>query len=342
MSLTPLLQVRAPGKLILSGEHAVVYGHPALAMAVNRYVTASVSRGLLPSIFFDLADIAHRGSVTPDRLKRLKDRIKRKYRRFMAGEYDIRTVIQKPFELAQYAMSTFTDSMNITLPQGIKLRVNSDLPVGCGMGSSAATILAVMAAMSHYAGKPIETEALFRLALEAEHMQHGKSSGLDLRVALEGGCLFWEQGQVQRRVMPALPLYLVNTGTPLSMTGECVTQAAAYFKTGSLGDEFAAVTRCFDAALKTADLPALQTVVRENHQLLVRIGVVPQMVQQLIHAIEETGGSAKVCGAGAVRGDRAGAVLVLTKSEDALSTLCKRFGYEILPVACDERGVHVV
>ena len=52
------MKVLAPGKLILSGEHAVVYGKPALAMAVNRYVTVTASPQLLPFISFDLSDLA--------------------------------------------------------------------------------------------------------------------------------------------------------------------------------------------------------------------------------------------------------------------------------------------
>src|SRR5690242_16267161 len=110
------LQVRAPGKLILSGEHAVVYGQPALAMAVNRHVTATVSRELLPQILFDLADLAHHSHFSLDGLRKLKQRVKRKYHRFTRGEYSIRDVLEKPFELAQFALGAFTDSMRVTLP----------------------------------------------------------------------------------------------------------------------------------------------------------------------------------------------------------------------------------
>ena len=53
------MQVKVPGKLILSGEHSVVYGKPALAMAVNRYVTANITEERKPQILLDLADLAY-------------------------------------------------------------------------------------------------------------------------------------------------------------------------------------------------------------------------------------------------------------------------------------------
>lgn len=342
-NLKPLtLQVRAPGKLILSGEHAVVYGHPALAMAVNRHVTATVSRELMPRILLDLADFAHRSHFSPNGLKKLKDRLKRKYHRFVRGEHSIRDVLQKPFELAQFALSVLTESTNVSLPYGVKMRVHSTIPVGCGMGSSAATILSVMTAVSHYLQMPLSPEALFQHALEAENMQHGYSSGLDLQVAMRGGCLYKHNHIIEARTFPSLSMCLVNTGTPASTTGQCVETVASYFREGSMGDDFAAVTRSFDNALQSGDISAIRTAVRENHQLLVKIGVVPELIKDFIVEIERTGGAAKICGAGAVAGDRAGVVLVMADDVQAIEAHCTKAGFSILPIQCEKRGVYVV
>ncbi len=64
--------------------------------------------------------------------------------------------------------------------------MQSDLPIGCGMGSSAATILSVIYAIATHLHLPISQEKLFQLALEAENMQHGRSSGLDLKIVYAG------------------------------------------------------------------------------------------------------------------------------------------------------------
>ena len=334
------LKILVPGKLILSGEHAVLYGNPALAMAMNRYVTATVTRETLPQILFDLSDIAHRSHLSFSALHHLKDRIKHKYHSFMRGDFGIRDVLQKPFELAQFALGVLAESLNLSLPHGVKIHVQSDIPIGCGLGSSAATILGVMQAVSHYLQQPLSQEQLFQLALEAENMQHGRSSGLDLRIAMQGGCLYMHQQHIEKRSIPSLPMYLVNTGKPATTTGQCVEKVMPHFKSTSLKDEFTAVTQAMDTAIQQASWQDMQQAIRENHRLLVNIGVVPEKVRRFISQVESIHGAAKVCGAGAVAGAQAGAVLVTTEDKTALTSLSARFGYNIIPISGELRGVH--
>ncbi|VVC76545.1 Hydroxymethylglutaryl-CoA synthase [Aquicella siphonis] len=334
------IRVIAPGKLILSGEHAVVYGSPALAMAVNRYVTATVTREQVPQVLFDLSDLSHRSRLSVDALHHLKNKIKQKYYRFIRGDFSIRDVLQKPFELAQFAIGMLTESLNLTLPHGVKIQVQSDLPIGCGMGSSAATIVSVMQAISSYMELPVPQEQLFKLALEVENMQHGYSSGLDLRVAMQGGCIYMRGQTLEPRSIPSLPMYLINTGSPESSTGHCVESVAPYFKSGRLGEEFTAVTTAMDTALKQQAWRGMQEAIRGNHRLLTDIGVVPERVRKFVSLVEAAGGAAKICGAGSVTGDKAGAVLVVSDDQQSLASLSSRFGYNVIPISCEPRGVY--
>ncbi len=336
------MKVYAPGKLILSGEHAVVYGKPALAMAVNRYAMATVTREVLPRILFELSDLAHRGHLSFSAVRHLKDRIKRKYQRFIRGEFSIRDVLHKPFELAHFALSVFIESLNLSLPHGVKIHVQSDIPMGCGMGSSAATILSVMHAISHHLHLSLSSEKLFQLALEAEKMQHGFSSGLDLRVSLYGGCLLMQEQKIIERPIPPFSLYLINTGMPQTTTGECVESVAEHFKSNQLSDEFANITLAMDEALRQQSTVKMQAAIRDNHQLLIKIGVVPDKVQQFIQQIVSNGGAAKICGAGAIAGDQAGAVLVMHDDAICINQLAKNFGYSVIPIIGEARGVHAI
>lgn len=336
------MKIHAPGKLILSGEHAVVYGKPALAMAINRYATASAIPQLLPLVSFDLSDLAYEHGLTFTALNRLKSRIKQNYQKFISGDFTIRDVLQKPVELAQFAFSLFLETLNLKLTQGIKIRLQSDIPMGCGMGSSAATVLSIVHAIAHHFKIDLSPDIFFRLALEAENMQHGYSSGLDLHVSLNGGCVFVNNGQTHQRAIPELPLYLVNTGVPQTTTGECVAHAAPFFKNSQIGDDFAAVTEAMDNALPQKNFANIKKIIQANHELLVKIGVVPLTVQRFIQEVNQVEAAAKICGAGAVAGEKGGIVCVMTDNIEALTQICNRYHYAILPVMGESRGVHIV
>ena len=336
------MKVLAPGKLILSGDHAVVYGHPALAMAVNRYVTATATPQVAPHVSFDLSDLSYQKRLSLSTLESLKDRIKEKYHRFVNGDFKIRDVLHKPVELAQVALSLFIEVLNIKLTQGVKIHVESTIPMGCGMGSSAATVLSVVHAIANHLDMNLTPEMFLRLGLEAENMQHGYSSGLDLQVSLYGGCLYIQEGLLQQRALPTLPMYLVNTGSPESSTGECVEAAAPFFKTSQIGHDFAAVTMAMDAAFQAEHVRNAQLAVQANHELLVRIGVVPPAVQEFMTAVAAIGGAGKICGAGTIAGDKAGVALVVTDDAPALEALCAQHHYSLLPISGEARGVHVI
>lgn len=224
----------------------------------------------------------------------------------------------------------------------MKIQVTSDIPIGSGMGSSAASILCVMKAASLYLKVPVSTDILYQMALEAENLQHGNSSGLDLRVSLHGGCIYVKGMEIAQRPIPDFTIYLVNTGVPQTPTGECVSHVASYFESAELCHEFAEVTNDMDRALQQHSMAEMKEAVKANHQLLTKIGVVPARVQQFITQVEAFDSAAKICGAGAVAGDAAGIVMVLTEQEDSLAALCRQFHYTMIPVKGESRGVHVI
>ncbi|HEX2549488.1 MAG TPA: mevalonate kinase, partial [Gammaproteobacteria bacterium] len=205
----------------------------------------------------------------------------------------------------------------------------------------AATILSIIYAMTKHLGIHLPEETFLRLALEAENAQHGISSGLDLQVSLYGGCIYLKNKKMEKRNAPQFPMYLVNTGTPNSSTGECVSHAASYFLHSNIGDDFEAVTNAMDAMLchPTQDF---QQIIQANHQLLVEIGVVPEKVQHFIRDIEKNFGAAKICGAGSISGDQAGMVLIAAEDETMLRHVCQKYHYDIFPITVESRGVHIV
>ena len=330
----------APGKIIISGEHSVVYGKPALVLAVNRFARASVQAQNSRLISFDLLDFHQSSSFTLQALRELKRRLLKNYHFFLQGQLSIRDVLAKPFELFQFLFITMLDGLQLKLDRGINIQLQSDIPIGCGMGSSAATILSVLRAVTEFFALDFVPDRFYDFGLEAEKLQHGRPSGVDPYISLHGGFVRFQNKQAEKKPLPDLPMYIVNTGTPDSSTGECVSAVRQNFEDSTIWQDFEAVTREMETALSENDLPRTQMLVRENHLLLQSIGVVPERIKQFIEDIVREGGAAKISGAGAIRGDKGGIVLIF--SEQPPTTICEKYNYQLLPIRGEETGARIV
>lgn len=327
----------ACGKIILSGEHAVVYGSPALACAVNLFTTSTLELNAKQNIvFFDFSLWNYQAECSFAELRNLRQTIDERYQNYLAHACQASDVIRHEPEFAQYAFASLFEHLHLALPCdcGISVKITSDIQAGCGMGSSAALIVSLLRATVQLFNLQITLRRGLLIGRSIENVQHGHSSGLDISIALRGESLYFCKGKAR----PAAPLLmdkicLINTGKPLATTGECVSSVAHHFAHDpKLKEQFALTTRKINRALKKNDWLAFKNNLRINNELLASINVVPEVVRMFIREIETRGGAAKICGAGSVRGDdHAGIVLALDAGE-FIEDLAKRHGYELLRV----------
>lgn len=347
---------RAPGKLILSGEHAVVYGAPALAVAVQHYTevwfTPIHKTGGLFTAFESLSPSAF---YPFDALKSFKEGLDRRFEDFMRGEMPVQKILQRPDDLAIYTLTSLLPMIpmpgraNGGLPVPGQLSSRSDMPLGAGMGSSAAVVAATIVLYEELLGQAQSAHQRFEKVRFCERLQHGKGSAIDASAVVFGGL-----NRVQGDEVTPLPLdpdhsfaaargwYWVQLGTPLSKTGECVAKVReTHGSDTALWAAFADCTESFASVIAEAGDPT--DVIRENHRLLVKIGVTPQPATRFADAVEALGGAAKVSGAGAVRGEHAGVMLVYLPDEGAMARLMESYPerrWEPLRVSAE--GAHLV
>jgi len=268
---------RAGGKVILLGEHAVVYGRPALAAGLRLGLTVELVAASGPARL--------ESDATP------------------AGD-------ARPLEVLRRTAAA------VGLPaDGFVARVRSELPAGAGLGSSAALAVALLRALATAAGRPLGRGDELRLGRELEAVFHGTPSGIDPAAAALGRCFTFVRGEppVVTPLRPAAPLPLVIglSGRPRS-TGTAVLALRARWEADrarheALFDRIGTVVEAGARALAAGDLAALGRAMDENQALLAEAGVSAPEVERLVAAARRAGAAgAKLTGGGA-----GGAVIAL-------------------------------
>lgn len=243
----------APGKVILAGEHAVVYGTRAVAAAVSLRTTVTLSDRPGPS-GVDASEITD-ARLWP-------------------------------------ALATVVPA------EGVGVSITSTLPVGCGMGSSAALTVATLRALAAREGRDLPFPELFERAFLVERVFHGNPSGVDHAVSALGGVVAYRRAgpEITPLTMPApLRLVVADTGSPgdTARMVAGVRERAPHAELRAIGD----VAERVAAALVAGE--DVGPLFRENHGLLQAIGVSTPALDALCAAMEAAGASgAKLAGAG--------------------------------------------
>ena len=306
--------VSAPGKIHLSGEHAVVHGNPAIIVSVSKrlYVTL--------------------GPAKPG---------KQSEPLISLGKKD-------PFVRA--ITSVFTNRLGVKLTD-IPVNITSDIPKGVGMGSSAALSVSLIAALLLYYEFPWDPQLINELACQAEKFKHTNSSGSDTAVATHGGMLWYRRELDFLKIFWLLPLkipatfspfILINTGRS-ETTGDLVETVAALRRQNEQAfimmlHDVDMITKRMATSIRDENESAFRKAIAENERLLERMSVLSEHTKTLIRSIEQAGGVAKISGAGGIK-TGSGIVLATHSNSMALVKIAKKYGYPFFTVVLGGEGV---
>jgi len=341
MADTESVRLSVPGKVILMGEHAAVYGRPAVVAAVDLRLTVEACVGSVAGaggVHLDLPDIRVAEEHSWPEVEEFANRGRRQWGAFRAG--------QEPFRASRdrsglvriavgEAMASLAAASSAPLRERtLELRLRSAIPVGGGLGSSAAAAVGVVAAVRAVAAGvglrgPTELAAIEAAALEVERRQHGFPSGIDSGAVLRGGVLFVRGGERELR-FDDLPrpgwlrngLSIVDSGTPGQTTGAVVTTVRKFYGEDPDGvaevlDRIGAAAEAFREALVSDRETEASAAIRAGHRSLVVLGVVPSAIAERVARVEAAGGAAKISGAGALEGESAGALICMLGGRDS-------------------------
>lgn len=280
------------GKVIVVGEHAVVHGHPALAAAIDRQVKVWFEGR--PSGPISLSVPHWNLSVSVGEAHPLAD------------------------ALGILAREVGAEHLSVSL------HALAELPPAAGLGSSAATMVAVARALAAAAGRRLEPERLEEIATAGERCFHGNPSGIDVALAARGGVGLYRRASGLAPVIPAKPLELAVglSGEP-RRTGDMVARVAAALAarpddTGALLEELGRAAEATAAALERGELEPIGAHMARAQEILAGFGLSTRGIDTMVDAALREGAlAAKLTGAGG-----GGAVIALApgKTDDIVAT----------------------
>lgn len=262
----------AHGKTILFGEHAVVHGHPALA--------AGIERGVVVEVLEDASGPVM--EVDPWQLE--------------ARPSGDRTV--------DLALRQFLAARDLGASP-IRLRATSDVPLGAGLGSSAALFVAAARALGQMMGEETSCEKVAEWATVAEEVFHRNPSGVDVAATSKGGLGWFTRAEGWQPAALPRPLTLVigrepgrrQTGQVVEMVGSRLREAPE--RVHGIFREIHQVATQAREAFATYDLPRIGALMNRNHSMLAELGVSSPGLDRLCSVALEAGSlGAKLTGAG--------------------------------------------
>lgn len=273
----------APGKAILFGEHAVVYGRPAIAVPVAEVqaraeVEDAPAGAGITIVARDLGRTIHLRHVKPGD------------REALALARTVRNALERLGHRSE-------PDLHIT--------ISSSVPIGRGLGSGAAVATALVRALTAHLGGYLTSREISDLVYQTEILHHGTPSGIDNTVIAFGKPIFFVKGQRDDVFWPGRPFWLVIGDTGVSSpTREVVADVRRGWEADPVGyeahfDAIAAIVEDARRAIIDGNLPALGRLMDDNQRELEAIGVSSPELETLIGAAREAGAlGAKLSGAG--------------------------------------------
>ena len=305
----------SPGKVILFGEHFVVYGVKAILCSINKRVT-----------------------VTAEKISDKKIVINSEIGNLILEPNKSISEINSPLKPFYYLANKVIKNQNT----GIQIKIDSEIPLGVGLGSSSACCVAGAAAIFKLFGDRSKEEIL-ELAIEAERTIFENTSGADCTVCVYGGIMEYDKKQGFKKIEdePNFQLVIANSNIEHS-TESMVSEVKAFTiknkeEFSKLLDQELELVEDVLKLLKENNTIKLGEKINQNQKYLETIGISNNQLRKMIEIGQKTSFGAKITGSGG-----GGCIFAITDESNLEDTL-KEFkdnNFECFSVEIDFKGLN--
>ena len=307
---------KSPGKIILFGEHFVVYDNRAILGAIDKYATVTSDKTNTDNIL--ISSSLGQTSIQKDEDE---SKIEKKFRPF--------------FHIAKQLIS------KNNFEKGISIKIESDIPIGAGLGSSSACCVAAAASVSNLFNNTNEKEIL-ELAIQAEKTIFPNSSGADCTVSVYGGIIEYQRERGFSKINAENEFnFLIINSEQVHATDKVVERVKKFKEENEdifselCSEEERLITKALDS-MKNNDLEIIGKCMAQNQIFLEQIGVSNDELLLIIKEIEKITLGAKITGAG-----DGGCIIALTEKDDDLSEYVNTTKYQTHQVSIQKIGMQV-
>ena len=323
----------APAKVILFGEHFVVYGSPAILAAINKRISVD-ARIIIPNEnkIIVRSDIGVAGEYNNNNGK------------FNALEGGSKAkALLDPLYGAIRQVLLLRNKKNI----GIEIGISSRVPPGIGLGSSAASCVATVAAVDSLFEKNPNRQTVCKLAIKSERLIHKRTSGADCYVSTFGGLMqYYGKSKSFKNIETKETLSLVVASTGIKHSTSELVEGVKRFKNTnrtlfeSLSKQASDICLQARTAIESGKCDKIGELMNQNQIILQQIGISHHKVHDIIDICRKSGAiGAKMTGAGG-----GGAVIALAASKQESTKIASRIrsaGYQSFEVEIDYNGLYV-
>ena len=341
-----MIKISAPGKVHLIGDHAVVYGHPAIIAAVGRriYVEAEKSDRVMladerfgRSLEWSVAECKEAAEHSQHLLRQCAEK----------GNYsEIISWAKDGGSYVTYWKAMFGIVLKMTgADSGIRVHVTKcDIPTGSGLGSSSAAAVAIAKTTSEVYHRDLSVEKINEIAYECERLVHGTPSGGDNTACAYGGLIWFQKAQPKNIINPISlghkleNFVLAYTKQPEKSTGELVQMVREIPESerNPKMHEIEKMTHEMKSVLERKDYDRMKEIINRTNEILSSFGLSIDETDMISERVVLMGGAAKMCGA-----CYGGVMLAWHEHPEKIVQAIKQLGFETFETDLGVEGVRV-